>query len=1131
VSELAPSAVTTTSATLKADVNPQGKAVLYRIEVGPDDCAANSCSSVKDGEIPLGSLPVRIVADLSGLTPGTTYHYRVVASGGGGETQGLDRTFMTYLPPQPFAPCPNDDLRLQNPASARIEHSSANLPDCRAYERATPRDKNAGDVTGTVPFARAALSGDAIGFISTSGVPGGVGSQEFPSYLARRHAASWSTEGTLPPGGDGQTAQVLGWTPDFSAVFSKSTRFGEPFETEVLMTPAGGGQIQVVDYTTAELRPRLAGASGGAARVLFESKVALPGVTGAIAGKPNLYLWDKASGELFLAGIENNEQAPPAGAFAGSYDWITGATPKTLSEGGAARDYYTQEQHVISADGEAVYFTAAGSGQFYLRLNPTAEQSAVDGSGKCTEDGLACTIRVSASRKANGQGPGGGDSGGPRPAAFMGASPDGSAALFTSSEKLTDDANTGPEQEPAQIERADIGGGNLAPGFLAAHASDIEVDATHIYWINTETEAIQRAKLDGSGVVEDFIGAEATDNPRGIGIAGEYIYWANAAKEDGGGAIGRAKIGAGGAEEVNEDFVEGAGNPHDVAVQGEFLYWTNSAVQTSNEAYIGRAKAIDGGELNTKFVTVFGGETKKLWGIAIDGEHIYWVVRNNQGEGRIHRVDIDGDPESYLTEFIFLGAGAEGKDVGVQGGRIYWTAQANSLVGRAKLNGAGLPSEVEREWIKEADHPQGMAVDGAHVYWAANGESVANPGNDLYRYAQGALEDISVDSTDFAGSDVQGVLGASEGGDYVYYAANGVPDKLANSPNARGESAAAGDCNRRVGFGASGTCNLYVWHAGTSSFIARLDIAGEEFESDAANWATKTSGIFFNDFSFEKTARVTDDGRTLVFRSQRRLTGYENEGIAELYRYRAGEAGPICVSCNPTQMAPSSQGAGFGRVFPAVVAPSGPASTLSRNLSADGNRVFFESTDALVGADTNGEAGCPPTGSGLQSYPACLDVYEWEALGTGSCDGVHAIAEGGCVYLLSTGRDTGPALIADAGEDGNNVFFYSRAHLVGEDEDQLMDVYDARVDGGLATQNEPLQSHCEGEGCKPAASSFPAIPVPPSIPAPGNPKNKGPPCVKGKHRVKGHCVHKHRKSHKHKKSTGRRAHATGKTER
>ncbi|HEY0376708.1 MAG TPA: hypothetical protein VGC87_07105, partial [Pyrinomonadaceae bacterium] len=303
--------------------------------------------------------------------------------------------------------------------------------------------------------------------------------------------------------------------------------------------------------------------------------------------------------------------------------------------------------------------------------------------------------------------------------------------------------------------------------------------------------------------------------------------------------------------------------------------------------------------------------------------------------------------------------------------------------------------------------------------------------------------------------------------------------------------------------------------AGTTSFIARLDVGGAEAETDGANWAASTENIFPTS-NFEKTARVSPDGRTLLFRSQRQLSAYPSEGISEFYRYRAGDPGPTCVSCNPTGEAPGSQ-RGLGDVFPSVLVPTNPSPSLSHNLSADGDRVFFESTDPLVEADTNGALKCPFTGSALQSYPSCLDVYEWEAQGSGTCDAAHAVAQGGCLYLLSSGKGTEPALIADASAEGKDLFFYTREQLVGQDEDQLLDVYDARENGGLASQNEPPAPVCEGEGCKPGSTPFEGIQSPPKVSGPGNPKNKGPPCKKPKHEVKGRCVAKHHKGKKHHK--------------
>ena len=91
--------------------------------------------------------------------------------------------------------------------------------------------------------------------------------------------------------------------------------------------------------------------------------------------------------------------------------------------------------------------------------------------------------------------------------------------------------------------------------------------------------------------------------------------------------------------------------------------------------------------------------------------------------------------------------------------------------------------------------------DSEDIYWSAGEELAVNPGNDLYRFDRDApadqrLTDLAPDTTDADGMNVQGVLGASADGSYVYYAAAGVPDgPIANSPNCNGEAAESLDCD------------------------------------------------------------------------------------------------------------------------------------------------------------------------------------------------------------------------------------------------------------------------------------------------------------------------------------------------
>jgi hypothetical protein len=247
-------------------------------------------------------------------------------------------------------------------------------------------------------------------------------------------------------------------------------------------------------------------------------------------------------------------------------------------------------------------------------------------------------------------------------------------------------------------------------------------------------------------------------------------------------------------------------------------------------------------------------------------------------------------------------------------------------------------------------------------------------------------------------------------------------------------------------------------------------------------------------FPITRAARVSADGQTLLFRS----VGRASE--PELYLYRTGQ-GISCISCNPTGEAPAGPAGVQGIPMPLLNATRfNPLMT--RNLSRDGRRAFFDSADRLVSSDHN----------------KVNDVYEWEAKGKGSCN-EEAVA-GGCLYLISGGAEgAGPSWFGDADEEGKNVFFFTAQPLVAQDRDELVDVYDARVGGGIAKQEEEPTVPCEGEaGCRGAA------PLPPSTPSPGstsftgrgNPKPAAS-CPKGKLWKKGRCVAKHGRHKKHKR--------------
>jgi hypothetical protein len=121
---------------------------------------------------------------------------------------------------------------------------------------------------------------------------------------------------------------------------------------------------------------------------------------------------------------------------------------------------------------------------------------------------------------------------------------------------------------------------------------------------------------------------------------------------------------------------------------------------------------------------------------------------------------------------------------------------------------------------------------------------------------------------------------------------------------------------------------------------------------------------------------------------------------------------------------------------------------------------------------------------------------------------------GGCLYLISTGESGDPSYFGDASADGSNVFFFTRQSLVNQDRDENDDLYDARVEGGIAAQNQPPPVSCTGEGCLGPVDPSPVFGAPSNAtfagagnlkPDPTKPKKVVARCSKGKKRSHGRC--------------------------
>src|SRR4051794_19085406 len=90
------SGVGATTATLAGSVDPQRQSTTWYFEYGTSTGYGARTASQSAGS---GSGAVAVTAAVSGLRPGTTYHFRLVAANAAGETRGGDQTFATAGPP------------------------------------------------------------------------------------------------------------------------------------------------------------------------------------------------------------------------------------------------------------------------------------------------------------------------------------------------------------------------------------------------------------------------------------------------------------------------------------------------------------------------------------------------------------------------------------------------------------------------------------------------------------------------------------------------------------------------------------------------------------------------------------------------------------------------------------------------------------------------------------------------------------------------------------------------------------------------------------------------------------------------------------------------------------------------
>lgn len=372
-----------------------------------------------------------------------------------------------------------------------------------------------------------------------------------------------------------------------------------------------------------------------------------------------------------------------------------------------------------------------------------------------------------------------------------------------------------------------------------------------------------------------------------------------------------------------------------------------------------------------------------------------------------------------------------------------------------------------------------VTVPGTYAGVTADGQQVFTTGTELTADSEPGV--LSLYRYDVESEETELLTAIGPGAEVLHVQTNELSQYVVSANGAT--AVFVSKLNLAVG-GAAGVESIYAWHEGAVRHIGTLQPGREQVR-----------------------AQVSPNGRYVALATYSQLTEYDNSSTAcngvndveghnpvacrEIYRYDAAAGEVLCASCRPDGGSPTGQ-AQF-RPSEGKIDFGNPH--LPRQIIDDGE-LFFDTTDPLVAADTNGGR----------------DVYAFN---------------GEQAHLISSGRGNGGSQFVDASPDGRNVFFVTTDRLVGQDDDALADLYDARIEGGIASQNPPQpRGECIRDDCKATPSVGPELPFGGSegLNGPANVKAPKPSCGKGRRWIKSQCVKEpKKKQHKRAKRDRRQA--------
>ncbi len=1089
------------SALVHFQVNPGGGKTAYHVEYVEDKKFKESgfaeATQSPSAETKASKESEEFNAHLSALSQATTYHYRVVATNAddpSSPVQGAIRTFTTL----PFIPSVNDQCPN---AHVRQQTGAEQLLDCRAYELVSAANTGGYDVEsnvvpGQTPFAGyPEAQGKVLYGVHNGGIPGtnDPTNKGLDPYVATRGENGWSTEYVGIPANDPEAASSDPYssTPTGADASLETFAFGAPGGCSPCFSDGSTGIP--VRKPNGELIQGMAGPENPGPSATADGHIAAPlsangehfifGSASRFArggndqnGNVSIYERNLKTGETHVVSNTPNEGED-------------GPEPLPCVQGegkcnSAEHDENGISELAISSDGSHVLLgqkvseDSEGHPYYHLYMDVNDAISSID-----------LTPEVIAKQGGEGFKEG---------VLFAGMTSDGSKVFFTTKDALHTATNQDTD-ESADLYLAEVSGQSStltristgSEGTGNTDTCDPVANSAHEHW-----------NVLGS---EKNCGVVAIGGGGGVATGDGTVYFLSPEKLDGS---------ANGVQNAPNLYVAHPSDgyaPRFVATLESVLTGPQPPVKAhtllrkfgslSTPSFVAVDESPGGGGdvyvADTATSTVFkfgptgnpitnwgeGGHLKGdsterfgayIVGIAVDSAGTLYVMSGpgEEEDNHLFKFEQDGNfIEEFPTQFLNLPA-----SIAVDNEGNIYKIRGNGDA--AKLNPSG---EAINEEFDGCECGTGIAIDPtSHDVYVDHGAEIAQ------REPLGAI----------VGSFGSGLLGKATGlavspvsHDVLADEGNQVIEFEPSSGNQVGASIGSGLLSGSRGLAADSAGDLYVTNGGGGNVAEfgppRLP------PSPSIDNPLVVDSVSAPETHHSQDFQVSPNGAYAAFPSTLALGGGEEEtaGHTVLYRYDASSAGLNCVSCTSTG-APSE----------------GDSSMAEGGLSLlNDGRVFFNSTDQLVAADTD----------------AKQDIYEFAAPGAGNCSSESTAYDrttGDCLALISAGTSAFDSGLLTASSNGKDAFFFTRDSLAPQDKNgDTMKIYDAREGGGFP-YIEPEQQCQASDECHGAAS-----------PAPGpanvgsttlSPGNVAPVCGKGSASKNGICAPKHK--HNHKKRHHRR---------